>query len=498
MQDWDDIDEQSEPFVFGHQQLKHTSFAVNQAIPFSSFLENSEKLPKSIGRGRGRNNSRNQSQKPKAHNPQYMRSQSVPSCLSETQSFRNDNNNNNHEDWEPEVDKSVVDQVSSVTDKFENENNNNINKNLGRLNQTNSESNERFNRANNQSSHSNFSGKSSFSEDWEMELIDTNVNHNVQYSVSVKTYSDGKKEETEMRLPRQTDSVVYNHSVQTAVNQVFSSEGQTVTETLEPVRTADIETVTTPKATSSLVDVIQHIKNCDTQPTMVPPAGFVSTYSPYFPPIQKSNGNVEKQDHSASSTRSNTPVNVNPQDVTITPVKDPWAALGKADSEKSTSVVSYRSKRLDYDTCSSDSKTSDTDTSMTTSDDGYCEQQHAWGLIDDLTDKLQDVSLDTGSSNRSSVAESENNPILAEANQQDNFVKEVQRDMNIGDSQVVNNTSRVISNLDNVPKKKSGKWPNGMVRLLVTRDPLSPSSMLQEIWQVCCCFDLVLGPVVQN
>ena len=443
LQDWNDLDEPSEPFIFGHRQLRHTSFAVNQAVPFNSLVEKDlDTLPTSAGRGRGRGRGKSSNQRTQNH--RYTRSYSVPESLSHSQLNR-DSNNNRHEDWEAD------------TINIENDDTNN-NHNVS----------ERLNQVNNQSSQylvnsTSDTVKPVFSEDWEGDLIETKVSD--KFSDSVEDFDSGKVEP--MRLPRQTDSVVFNYSVQTNVNQ----KGVDKTRILSPEPTAkqfcdnmnDVET--TPKANDSLNQLIMN-DVYDKQPSVFPP-NFVSAYSPYFQPVQKTS--VKKEDNqgevSKSSSRSVTPVNMSVEDIKITPVKDPWEVLQQvSETETVTDLhsMSYRNKKLEYDTCSSGTKTSDADAaSSSTSDDIFIVDQQDSELVD-LTDQLQAAVL----SGRSDLSESGGNVFM--------------------------------KNVDHLLRKTSDDYEDmesivGTMRVPVIRQPIAPSSMLKEIWEVCKLYQIHRG-----
>ena len=467
LQDWDDLDEPSEPFVFGHQHLKHTSYAVNQAVPFNSFMEKDiNKVPSGAGRGCGRSKSKPQSHSQRAQNPHYIRSYSVPDTISQTQ-FNRDSNNN--EDWELEIEHLPVKvQNTNIVGSSENINNNN-NMNNNNVNQ----SLERLNQANNESSQSHYPVKSNsgsaFSEDWESDLIDTNVK--LQCDGPALKPNSEDHEITMMRLPRQADSVVFNYSVQTKVNQGKDVE-QTRIQSPEPTekQDCDIDDVeTTPKAKETLARLNQTTTASDKQPSVFPPNGFFSTYSPYFPPVQKTSMSAIKTGElSESSSRSTTPVNGNAGDIKISPVKDPWEILQEdSGTERDINSLSYRNKSLDYDTCSSGTKTSDTDAmSTTTSEDNFIDQQNECELLQELTGKLQAVVLDGGNMDSHSVCELERKAVVPGENLLDKH-----RNQSLLTSQHVDNDEDI---------ERSAR----SVLVPIVRQPLSPTSMLQQIWEV--------------
>ena len=350
---------------------------------------------------------------------------------------------NNEENWDPEINNNVMYDVQTMASDEVNNNNTYRNDN------------------------SRFSGNSNVRsevfEDWEGDFIDTKVD-NVQNCVQSELESKDDTDSVSMRLPKVTDNVVYNYSIQHSVSHLDACDRDR-SATPEPCDSMNcdkdfVSVETTPKASDRLADMIQ----LENDSSVLPPNRYVSNYSPYFPPVHKPVSSEGQ--NSQSSTRSTTPVNVNPQDCKITPVKDPWDILETNDNDKTASVNSYRNKRLDYDTCSSESrsKASDTD-SVATSDSGVKDQEYAWELIEDLTDRLHDVVLDTGSSNRSSVAECEKNIEPVE-------VKESE----------LQDVEKCTENENDISETGAGNDSKGKVILI--RNPLLPSSILQVIWDV--------------
>ena len=390
--------------------------------------------------------------------------------MGKTQDFRSDYDDD-VKNWDPEINNNVVNNIpTNHTDK---------------MNNNNWKSESMTYRNDNSKYSGNSDSRSVFSEDWEGDLIDSHVKvDNVQNCVQNEFESKDGQDSFQMRLPRQSDSMVYNYSIQNSVNQEHACERDRMT-TPEPSETVncdkdfnDLET--TPKANDKFAELIPLCVQFEEDSSMVPPNVYVSNYSPYFPPVQKPDMKASSHgQNSESSTRSTTPVNVNPQDCIITPVKDPWDVLQKSENDNTQSVTSYRSKRLDYDTCSSDSKSKASDTdSVATFDNGFKEQECAWELIDDLTDKLQDVVLDTGSSNRSSVAESEDNIVPVE-------MKETEEGLAEKSSEVSGSVLESdVNDNDNVSKVTTQSETIEGAGLKVIRNPLIPSSMLQEIWKV--------------
>lgn len=148
--------------------------------------------------------------------------------------------------------------------------------------------------------------------------------------------------------------------------------------------------------------------------------------------------------------------------------------------------VDYRSGNQEYDTHSSDSKSKASDAeSMVTSDDSLNEQDCASAQMDDLTNKLDSVALDIGSSKRSSVTEPENSDMPLDSGQTIGMMApKLSEIVGVIYSAMTCGENYTKLNIDNVLIEDREKIPSVGAGVQVIRNPLEPSSRLQEIWEV--------------